>query len=83
VVVKVDVPVELIIRKEPGITPHTFSMHSPDAGLDFRLSLSSEPKTISFMATKTGNFPFECDERFLFFKSHKDRGMHGVLKVVE
>jgi plastocyanin domain-containing protein len=83
VVVKVNVPVELTIRKEPGITPHNFSMHSPEAGLEFSISLSTEPQKVSFMATKTGSFPFECTKKMPFVKSHKDRGMHGVLEVVE
>ena len=83
VVVKVNVPVELTIKKTGGITPHDLVLKAPQADLDVKVSLSSEPKKISFMAAKTGSYPFECSERFLFFKSHKDRGMHGVLEVVE
>ena len=83
VVVKVNVPVELTVKKTGGITPHDLVLKAPQADLDVKVSLSSEPKKISFMATKTGSYPFECSERFLFFKSHKDRGMHGVLEVVE
>ena len=83
VVVKVNVPVELTIRKTGGITPHTIAMKAPGADLDFTVDISKDPKKISFMATKTGTYPFECTERFLFFKSHKDRGMHGALEVVE
>jgi plastocyanin len=83
VVVKVNVPVELAIRKTGGMTPHNLVMKAPEASLDFAVALSNEPKKVSFMATKTGTYPFECTERFLFFKSHKDRGMHGVLEVVE
>jgi len=83
VVVKVDVPVTLTIKKESGITPHNFVLKAPDAGLDVDIDISTEPKSVSFMATKTGTYPFECTHRFLFFKSHKDRGMHGVLEVVD
>jgi plastocyanin domain-containing protein len=83
VVVKVNVPVELTIKKTGGITPHSIAMKAPETGLDFTVDISKDPKKISFMATKTGTYPFECSERFLFFKSHKDRGMHGVLEVVE
>lgn len=83
VVVKVNVPVELTIRKEPGITPHDFVMHAPEAGLDFDIDLSSKPKKVTFMATKTGTYAFECSKKLLFFKSHRDRGMHGILEVVE
>jgi plastocyanin domain-containing protein len=83
VVVKVNVPVELSIKKAGGITPHNLVMKAPEAGLDFSVDISSEPKKVSFMATKTGSYPFECSKKLLFFKSHKERGMHGVLEVVE
>ena len=83
VVVKVNVPVELTIKKAGGITPHNLTMKAPEADLDFSIDLSSEPKKVSFMATKTGSYPFECSKKLLFFKSHKERGMHGVLEVVE
>ena len=83
IVVKVNVPVVLTVRKEPGITPHNVVIKAPEAGINIDEELSTTPKTIRFTPTKVGNFPFECTERFLFFKSHKDRGMHGVLEVVE
>ncbi len=83
VVVKVNVPVELTIKKAGGITPHNITMKAPEADLDFSIDISSELKKVSFMATKTGSYPFECSKQFIFFKSHKERGMHGVLDVVE
>jgi plastocyanin len=83
VVVKVNVPVEITIRKTGGITPHNFVIKAPEASLDVKIDLSSDPKKIAFMATKTGSYPFECTNKFLFFKSHKERGMHGMLEVVE
>jgi plastocyanin len=83
VVVKVNVPVELKIRKEAGVTPHNIALKAPEAGINIDQDLSGEPKVIRFTPTKTGTYPFECTKRFLFFKSHKERGMHGVLEVVE
>jgi plastocyanin domain-containing protein len=83
VVVKVNVPVELMIRKEAGVAPHNIVLKAPEAGISIDESLSSEPKVIRFTPTKPGRYPFECTKRFLFFKSHKERGMHGVLEVVE
>jgi len=82
-VVKVNVPVELTIKKAGGITPHNLVVKAPEADLDFSIDLSSEPKKVSFMATKVGSYSFECSKQLLFFKSHKERGMHGVLEVVE
>jgi len=83
IVVKVNVPVELRVRKESGVTPHNIVLKAPEAGIDFSVSLGTTPKSITFTPTKTGKFPFECTHKLLFFKSHKDRGMHGILEVVD
>lgn len=82
VVVKVNVPVELQVRKADGITPHNIVLKAPEAGINFEESLGGEVKTIRFTPSKVGSYPFECTQRFLFFASHKERGMHGVLEVV-
>lgn len=83
VVVKVNMPVELHVKKAGGIAPHDIVLKAPEAGIDFAESLDSNVKVISFTPTKAGAYPFECTQQFLFFKSHKDQGMHGVLEVVE
>lgn len=55
----------------------------PDADIDIRESLDPEPKIIRFTPKKIGKYPFYCDKRFLFFKSHRERGMEGTIEVVE
>jgi plastocyanin len=45
--------------------------------------ISTEPKIIKFTPTKTGKFPFYCDKKLLFFKSHRERGMEGIIEVTE
>jgi len=83
IVVKVNIPVELRVRKESGITPHNMVLKAPEAGIDFSVSLSTTPKSVTFTPKKTGKYPFECTHKLLFFKSHKDQGMHGILEVVD
>lgn len=83
IVVKVDTPLELKVRKEPGIVPHNFIIKEPEAGLDISESLSTEPKVIRVTPKKTGKYPFYCDKKFLFFESHRKKGMEGVLEVTE
>jgi plastocyanin domain-containing protein len=83
IVVKVNVPVEFHVKKVSGIVPHDIVMDEPEAGITFKEKLGSEPKVITFTPKKTGVFPFYCNKRFLFFKSHRERGMEGVLEVVE
>lgn len=83
IIVKVNVPVELTIRKEAGATPHDFTLKAPEAGIDISETLGTEPKVIKFTPTKAGEYPFYCGKRFLFFKSHRNRGMEGALEVIE
>lgn len=82
IVVKVNVPVELTVKKE-GSTPHNIELKAPEAGIDFSESLGKEPKIIKFTATKIGKYPFKCTKKAPFSKSHADRGMHGMIEVVE
>lgn len=83
IVVKVNVPVELVVKKE-GSTPHSIFLKAPEAGIDFNVNLGNEPKTIKFTPTKVGTYPFWCTKRApLSSKSHKDHGMTGVIEVVD
>jgi plastocyanin len=83
IVVKVNVPVELKIKKEPGIVPHDFVLKAPEAGIDVLESLSSEPKSIRFTPSKAGKYHYYCDKKLIFSKSHREKGMEGTLEVVE
>ncbi|HVN95312.1 MAG TPA: cupredoxin domain-containing protein [Syntrophorhabdaceae bacterium] len=82
ITVKANVPVEMTIKKEPGVTPHDIILKAPEAGIDISQELSTEPATITFTPTQTGDYIFYCDKKFPLFKSHRDRGMEGLLTVV-
>lgn len=83
IVVKVNVPVELRVKKEPGFVPHNIVVRAPDAGMNFDVGLKKETLPIRFTPTKTGSYEMFCDKRLLFFKSHRDKGMNGMIEVVE
>lgn len=83
IIVKVNAPVELKVRKEAGIVPHSFVIKEPDAGVEVNESLSTVPKVITFTPKKAGKYPFYCGRKLLFFKSHREDGMEGVLEVTE
>jgi len=83
VIVHVNVPVELTVSVESGLVPHTLVIQSPEAGIAVDEGLSSEAKAIRFTPTAVGNYPFYCRNKLLFFKSHREKGMEGVLEVVE
>ena len=83
IIVKVNMPVELTISKESGITPHAFVVKEPEAGIDIDVSLSTDPQIIKFTPNKVGKYQFYCPKKLLFFKSHREQGMEGIIEVVE
>jgi plastocyanin len=82
IVVKVNVPVELKVSKESSIVPHNIAAKSPEAGIVFDESLSTTPKIIKFTPTKTGTYPIYCTKKAPFSKSHREKGMEGMVEVV-
>lgn len=80
IIVKVGVPVELSVRKKPGVIPHTFVIHAPEAGINVNVALSAKPEVINFVPQKVGSFEFYCDKPGLF-ESHREMGMAGVIEV--
>lgn len=83
IVVKANVPVELSASREAGIVPHTLVIKAPEAGIAVDEEITTDVKKIMFTATKAGKYPFYCSNRLLFFASHRERGMEGILEVVE
>jgi plastocyanin len=82
IVVKVNIPVELKVSKESGLIPHDLVAKSPEAGIEFQESLSTTPKIIKFTPTKVGKYPLYCSKKAPFSKSHREKGMEGVIEVV-
>jgi plastocyanin len=81
VIVKVNVPVEMTIKKEAGFVPHDFVIKAPEAGMNVSETMDTAPKVVKFTPTKAGVYPFYCGKKLLFFTSHRDRGMKGALEV--
>lgn len=83
VILKVNIPAELKIRKEPGIVPHNIVVSAPEAGIVFDAPMENEVTVIRFTPIKVGKYPFYCNKKLLFFESHREKGMEGLLEVVE
>jgi plastocyanin len=81
-VIKVNVPLELLASREAGVVPHNLVIKAPQAGISVDEDLATDIKKIAFTATAVGKYPFYCGKKLLFFASHRERGMHGVLEVV-
>lgn len=81
IIVKVNMPVEMKVRKESGMAPHNLVIKAPEAGIAIAVEMSTEAKTVTFTPTKVGTYPVYCDKSFLFFATHREKGMEGVLEV--
>jgi plastocyanin domain-containing protein len=82
IIVKANIPVELTVRREAGLTPHNLVIKAPEAGIAIDEALGTDPKRITFTPTALGKYVFYCDKKLLFFQSHRDKGMEGMLEVV-
>ncbi len=86
IVVRVNTPVELKVKAAKDsswLVPHSIIVKAPEAGIDFKEGLSKDPKSIKFTPTKVGKYPLYCDKKSPFGKSHREKGMEGVVEVVE
>lgn len=81
IIVKLNVPVEITATKKRGMTPHNIVIKAPEAGIEISESLSTKPRIIRLTPRKSGTYAFYCDKKLLFFKSHRGKGMEGVLEV--
>jgi plastocyanin domain-containing protein len=83
IIVKVNIPVEFKIKKNSvGIVPHNIIVDAPEAGIFISESIKIEPRVLRFTPAKIGKYSFYCDKRLLFFKSHREKGMEGMLEVI-
>lgn len=83
IAVKANVPVELKVRKAPGMVPHNFVIDAPRAGVRVKEDLGKEPKTIRVTFSTPGEYPFFCSKKPPFGKAHRERGMEGTIVVTK
>ena len=81
-VVKAGKPVELTFKSVTLIVPHNIVIDDPRSGLAIREGIpAGENVTVKFTPAVQGSFAIYCDKKLLFFKSHREKGMEGVLEV--
>ena len=83
VVLQVNVPVEFKAKKEKGVVPHDLVILAPEAGIDVNIGLKSDWQTVTFVPTRVGTYPMECQKKLLWFESHKEKGMEGRIEVIQ
>jgi plastocyanin len=82
VVVTAGQPVELTLVSVTTLVPHDLVIDDPASGLALRREVGAgKTETLSFTPSAPGTFAFYCSKKPPFLKSHRDRGMEGVLEV--
>ncbi|MGD2064312.1 MAG: cupredoxin domain-containing protein [Nitrospirota bacterium] len=75
-------PVELTLINDDRLTPHNLTLDAAESGLHVDVDVGGhKEKVVRFTPSATGRFPFVCNKKLLFFKSHRDHGMVGELVV--
>lgn len=84
IVVKVNKPVELTIKKTAGYIRHNLIATSPEAGIVFNIDLKEEEaQTVMFTPKKIGKYPIYSDKSMFGFKTDREKGMEGLIVVVK
>jgi len=81
-VVRAGQPVELVFTSLTWLVPHNVVIDDPRSGLTIRAEIPAGARmTVRFTPAVTGAFAIYCDKKLLFFESHREKGMEGVLEV--
>jgi plastocyanin len=65
------------------IIPHNFSIENPAGELDINIDVKAgETVDLNLTPTVAGRYKFFCRNKMLFMKSHREKGMEGILIVL-
>ena len=75
-------PAILRLVNTDSVTPHNFTMetNSGSAAVDVDL-LGGESVEVKLPPLSAGRYTFFCSNKLLFMKSHREKGMEGILIV--
>ena len=73
---------ELNLTNRDSFTPHNFIVEAPEAEMEVSVEVpTGKSVKVVLRPTRPGTYVFYCDKQFLFFKSHRERGMEGQIEV--
>ncbi|HSA86424.1 MAG TPA: cupredoxin domain-containing protein [Nitrospira sp.] len=82
VIVEHGKPVELTLTSVTVITPHNFIIKDLTDSLSVEQDVGAGQTVMArFVPTRPGLFSFFCDKRLWPMRSHRDKGMEGMLEV--
>ena len=82
ITVKAGQPVTLKVKNEASFIPHNLIIKAPQAGVEVKVDVGAgKSGEVSFTPTQAGSYEMICDKSPPIGKSHKAKGMHGLLIV--
>lgn len=80
--VKASETVTLNITNEATLIPHNLVIEAPEADIHIKVDVSAgKSASVTLTPVKTGIYEMSCAKKPPFGKSHKEKGMHGILEV--
>lgn len=77
-------PVALHLTNTDRLTPHNFTLESQEGRLYIHSTVKAGKEAVlSFTPEVAGRYPFFCNQKLPFVKSHREHGMVGTLVVRE
>ena len=81
-IVRAGQPVEVTFKSLTWLVPHNIVIDDLRSGLAIHEGIpAGESVTVKFTPMVPGSFAIYCDKKLPFFKSHREKGMEGVLEV--
>ena len=75
--------VTLNITNEATLIPHNLVIEAPEADIHIKVDVSAgKSASVTLTPAKTGIYEMSCAKKPPFGKSHKEKGMHGILEVM-
>lgn len=75
-------PVILTLINHDSITPHDFILDDMASGLNIDINISAgKTANVEFTPNIPGSYTFYCSKKLPFMKSHREKGMQGILIV--
>ena len=81
--VKASETVILNITNKATLIPHNLVIEAPEADIHIKVDVSAgKSANVTLTPAKSGIYEMSCAKKPPFGKSHKEKGMHGILEVI-
>ena len=82
IIIQANKPVSIELENQSFLIPHNFVIDNSEMGLHHEINVSAgNTVNLQLLLTSPGRYTFYCNKQLLFFPSHDQEGMEGVLEV--